>query len=220
MDLLHTLLKWTPFSWVETPDGLKWHISNDLYVYSQVLTEYRFSDLTRDDRVIDIGANIGVFSILAAKRGARVLAIEPLMGDELRRNLRLNRIRNVQIRDYALGNGEDTEITWEGRTRVVPSRTLSEIIDETKGYTFLKVDCEGGEWYIDPEELRDIRRLEMELHRKGEYRRYASFMEGVRKYFHIDYDPSPHATIFGILHGTNMGMVQPAPILMKIKRES
>ncbi len=201
MDLLHTLLKWTPFSVLETSEGLRWHISDDLYVYHQVLREYHFSDLTKNDQVIDIGANIGVFSILAAKRGAQVLAVEPVMGDELRKNLRLNHVGNVRLLECSLGDGRDNEITWDGCTRIVPSRTLIEIIDELGGCTFLKVDCEGGEWYIDPYELTGICRIEMELHRMGKYRKFTSFMEGVRKYFHIEYDPSPHATIFGILHG-------------------
>ncbi|MDD1678882.1 MAG: FkbM family methyltransferase [Methanomicrobiales archaeon] len=201
MDLLYSLLKRTPFSWVETPEGIKLHISEDLYVYHQVLKEYRFSDLGADDLVIDIGANIGVFSILAAKQGARVLSIEPVMGDELRRNILLNRCRNIRILECALGNGEETEITWEGRTRCVPSLTLSEMIEELGRCTFLKVDCEGGEWCIDPEELRDIRRIEMELHRMGAHEKYLAFMDGVRKHFYIEYDPSPHATIYGIIHG-------------------
>jgi FkbM family methyltransferase len=201
MDLLYSLLKWTPFSWVETEDGLRFHVCDDLYVYHQVRSEYRFSNLTCDDLVIDIGANIGVFSLLAAKRGARVLAVEPVMGDELYRNITLNGVNNIQVLECALGNGGEMTISWNGRIRRVPSMTLSQIVSKMGGCTFLKVDCEGGEWYIDPEELRDIRRIEMELHRMGEYSRYYSFMEGIRRYFQIDFDPSPHSTIFGIVHG-------------------
>jgi hypothetical protein len=201
MDLLYSLLKWTPFPWVETPEGLRWHIHEDLYIYHQVLKEYRFSDLGKDDLVIDIGANIGVFSILATRQGAQVLAVEPVVSDELRRNIRLNRIKHIRVLECALGDGEEKEITWEGQTRRVPSLTLSQIIDEMGGCTFLKVDCEGSEWYIDPEKLHGIRRIEMELHRMGEHWRYYAFMEGLRKNFHIDYDPSPHPTTFGIIHG-------------------
>jgi hypothetical protein len=201
MDLLYSLLKRTPFSWVETSEGLKLHISDDLYVYHQVLGEYRFSDISEDDLVIDIGANIGVFSILAAQRGAQVLAVEPVIVDELKRNIRLNRIEHIRVLKCALGDGGETEITWEGLTNRVPSMTLSQIIDQMGGCTFLKVDCEGGEWYINPQELQRVHRIEMELHRKGEYRTYPAFMEGIRKYFHIDYDRSIHPTIFGIVHG-------------------
>jgi FkbM family methyltransferase len=201
MDIFQALLKRTPFSWVETPEGLRLHISEDLYVFHQVLSEYRFSDLGEDDRVIDIGANIGVFSLLAAKRGASVLAVEPMTGNELIRNIRLNQARNIKVLECALGDGEEVEITWDGLTRRIPSLSLSQIIDEVGGCTFLKVDCEGGEWYIDPEELQGIRRIEMELHRKGNHERYFAFMEEIRKYFRIDYDPSPYETIFGIIHG-------------------
>jgi SAM-dependent methyltransferase len=201
MDLLYTLVKWTPFPWVETPEGLRLHVCDDLYVYHQVLHEYQFSDLAGDDLVIDIGANIGVFSILAAKRGAKVLAVEPVMVDELRRNIALNRVRNIRVIEGALGDGGEMEIVWGGRTRHVPSLTLPHLISQMGGCTFLKVDCEGGEWFIDPEELRGIRRIEMELHRLGGYGRFPAFLEGVRRYFNVSYDPSPHPTIYGILHG-------------------
>jgi FkbM family methyltransferase len=201
MELIYSLLKRTPFPWVETPEGLRWHIHEDLYVYNQVLNEYHISDLGKDDQVIDIGANIGVFSILAARRGAQVLAVEPIVGDELKKNIRLNKTENVRVQECALGDGKEREITWDGQTKRVLSQTLSQIIEVMGGCTFLKVDCEGGEWYIDPEELRGIRRIEMELHRIGDYEKYPAFMEGIRKYFRINYDPSPHSTIFGIIHG-------------------
>ncbi|HMV50520.1 MAG TPA: hypothetical protein PKD31_22460, partial [Blastocatellia bacterium] len=32
------------------------------------------------------------------------------------------------------------------------------------GCDFLKCDCEGAEWQIDPDDLAGIRRIEMELH--------------------------------------------------------
>lgn len=33
------------------------------------------------------------------------------------------------------------------------------------GCDFLKIDCEGGEWEIEAEELKGIRRIEMEVHK-------------------------------------------------------
>jgi hypothetical protein len=201
MDFLYSVLKRIPSVHVETEEGFKWGISEDLYVYHQVLSEYRFSDLGKDDLLIDIGANIGVFSILAARRGARVLAIEPVMGYELRRNIRLNRIQNIRLLECALGDGREMEVSWNNRVHRVPSMTLSQMVRELGGCTFLKVDCEGGEWYIDPEELKGIRRIEMELHRCGNFQKFPSFMEGVRQFFHIDYDPGTHPAILGIVHG-------------------
>jgi len=74
-------------------------------------------------------------------------------------------------------------------------------VSKMGGCTFLKVDCEGGEWFIESEELRGIRRIEMELHRMGDYGKFPQFMDGVRRYFDVSYDLSPHSTILGILHG-------------------
>jgi len=206
MNLIYSLLKRTPFSWIETPDGLRLHICDDLYVYHQVRREYRFADLSGNDMVIDIGANIGVFSLLAARQGVQVLAVEPIMGDELCRNIAMNGVHhNIRVLECALGDGRETEITWGDRRRRVPTMTLSQIIDDMGGCTFLKVDCEGGEWFINPDELQGIHRIEMELHRKGNFWRYQAFIEGIRNNFSISYDPSPHSSIYGIIHGYSRG---------------
>ena len=43
--------------------------------------------------------------------------------------------------------------------------SLTELINLCGGHVdFLKCDCEGGEWCVTKEELKNIRRIEMELH--------------------------------------------------------
>jgi hypothetical protein len=127
------------------------------------IPDYWVDDIREEDTVIDIGANVGAFSIRAAKRCRRVVAVEPVTTDLLFHNIRLNRV-TVQVIRGALGSGQFTEIDWDGCCVRVPSYQLRDILHLAGGCTFLKCDCEGAEWLIDPDDLSGIRRIEMELH--------------------------------------------------------
>lgn len=61
------------------------------------------------DVFVDVGANIGLFSVIAAKRvgeGGRVYAFEPvaLPRQRLEENIRLNQFHNVSIQPFALSD--------------------------------------------------------------------------------------------------------------------
>jgi len=125
--------------------------------------EYRFDDMRRNDIVIDIGANVGAFALRAARISPHVVAVEPVCAAILRENIRLNRAA-VRVIERALGDGRPREITWDSCRRVMPTCTLGRIIRVAGCCDFLKCDCEGAEWQIDPADLAGVRRIEMELH--------------------------------------------------------
>ncbi len=127
------------------------------------ISEYRFDDIRPEDIVIDIGANVGAFSIRAAQYSHHVTAVEPVTGEILHKNIRLNGVQ-VRVIEGALGDGSPAEISWDGVRVRVPTYTLRQIIGMSGGCDFLKCDCEGGEWLMRPEDLAGIRRIEMELH--------------------------------------------------------
>ena len=111
---------------------------------------------------VDVGANIGSYSILAAKVcGAPTLAIEPVPStfERLARNIAANRISDiVDARCMAAGShsGEilfssdrDTmnqvvDRSYEGDSVSVPLKTLDELL-EGRRTKFWKVDVEGFE---------------------------------------------------------------------------
>ncbi|MFA5331894.1 MAG: FkbM family methyltransferase [Methanoregula sp.] len=125
--------------------------------------EYHFDDIRPDDRVLDVGANIGAFSIRAARRSSHVVAIEPVTTDLLIRNVALNH-SPTRVIFGALGTGEPTEIVWDDCRVISPTFPLKKLRELAGGCDFLKCDCEGAEWKINPDELAGIRRIEMELH--------------------------------------------------------
>jgi len=130
----------------------------------EVNRDYVVDDILPTDIVLDIGACIGGFSLKVCKKAKHIYAIEPFVTERLKENIALNKIENITVFDCALGDGEQT-ITWDNKIKTVYCLSLSEIIEKcnTK-INFLKIDCEGGELSIRPEELQGIRRIEAEVH--------------------------------------------------------
>jgi FkbM family methyltransferase len=140
-----------------------------------------------DPRVIvDIGANIGAFSLFAAGRWprARVLAYEPAPENLLwlERNVRANRHDRIEIHPAAvcgatgevtlwLREGTEAHSLWgDGAHARVPATTLDAIVAEITPDTIdlLKLDCEGAEYdiLIGREDLlaRHVRFVALEYH--------------------------------------------------------
>jgi len=142
--------------------------------------------------VVDIGANVGVFAVWAARRlgAARIVAVEPSppTAARLRRNLERNRTSGATVLQAAVGartaeavlyrRGQPSLSTLyeqdvygssfspEARVRVV---TLGEIFEEEgiDGCDLLKLDCEGAEYEILFAAGRDT--LDRIRHIVGEY---------------------------------------------------
>ena len=143
--------------------------------------------------VLDIGANIGTFSILAASivgPGGRVLAFEPVTEtfERLRENVALNGLDNVECRCAAIDGKEGTLTLQVSRKSAlstahmgnrdgvdqnsvtVPCLTLESVLsDRSIGRIHLmKVDCEGSEYKIleslTPEVAARIDQIAMEVH--------------------------------------------------------
>jgi len=118
--------------------------------------------LRKDDLFVDIGANIGSYTILAGGHvGAKVLSIEPLPKtfEHLKRNIAVNQISdNVTAYNLALGN-EKGQLSFtttldtmnhvatasDTNTISVPVETLDTILEKENDPVLLKIDVEGFE---------------------------------------------------------------------------
>jgi len=129
--------------------------------------------LRKNDLVYDVGANIGVFSVLAVRQlnrlgSGQVLAVEAnrLTADTAERNLALNSVAAVTTRVVAVALGDTAGEGWlltagdgaEGKDRLadrtgvgvgmtrVAVRRGDELIRETRLCpNVMKIDVEGGE---------------------------------------------------------------------------
>lgn len=186
-----------------TRDTVKFFVQESGVRQIYDVPEYRFDDLCPTDRVIDIGANVGAFCIRASRYSNHVVAVEPLTATLLRENIFLNGV-TVQVIEGALGDGKPTTIWWDENkvfTRTYPLRT---IIEMAGGCDFLKCDCEGAEWSIEPEDLKGVFRIEMELHLPPiSGLPNAALLDYISRHYHFEIERKPvHATlgVMGILH--------------------
>lgn len=149
------------------------------------------------DFVIDIGANIGCISLVAARRGANVLSFEPATDNfqTLEHNIRVNGYNN-KVRCINLGVGEPGETKLyihpknsgatsskfvnngmiESDFEMVNFITIKDVF---KNYNvehcdLLKLDCEGSEYEIirdfDDELAEKVDQISVEMHYKGSIR--------------------------------------------------
>jgi FkbM family methyltransferase len=161
--------------------------------------EYWFDDLCPTDRVIDIGANVGAFSIRASRRSQKVTAVEPLTAYLLRENILLNGVA-VQVIEGALGDGKAKTVWWDDYKAITPTYPLRKIIEMAGGCDFLKCDCEGAEWCIEPEDLRDVRRIEMEIHLppiSGPPN--PALLDYISRNYHFEIEQKPVHTALGVM---------------------
>jgi FkbM family methyltransferase len=188
---------------ITTTDGVTFRRMPDNADAVYIVGEYHLDDIRPEDIVLDIGANVGAFCIRAARRSRRVLAVEPVLTEALRENVRANGV-DVTVVGGALGDGSRQRIAWGGGAVTVTTRSLRTFADMAGGCDFLKCDCEGAEWTIRPQDLDQVRRIEMELHTppiSGQVNRKLLDYIGEHYDFTIDRTPGYDALgVMGVLH--------------------
>jgi FkbM family methyltransferase len=133
-------------------------------VFEHNLTYYTLGKLREGDFYVDIGANVGYFSLLASQcvgSTGKVIAVEadPETFKDLIGNLELNNIRNVEARNVAAtetackvriervrNNSGANSIALAEHDGVVEGAPLRDIIGgDVKRVRFIKIDIEGSE---------------------------------------------------------------------------
>lgn len=136
------------------------------YPFWEMVGHYKMPLFNENDIVIDIGANIGNFSIAACMKGAKkVIAFEPSI---VAYNEAIENIEKYNYSDYIQLNhlavwksGIKEEVkynSWEEGHQtlsinntgdiIIGSIGLDEILEELDIVEFLKLDCEGSEGNI------------------------------------------------------------------------
>ena len=173
-------------------DSLEWlgyrsKEANELYHEVIVNNSYAITpEICKDREFIDIGANMGMFSILASTLGAsKVIAIEPVSStvEILEENIKQAGIHNIFVHKNIVSNvsGETVKIGLQDKCGHNSVYSPSEDYEQVKTIylkdilnllltdnIFLKIDCEGGEYDIllnaDPEDMARITSIAIEIH--------------------------------------------------------
>ena len=151
------------FKVVISDTGKKYYINQMINEISQVRNDYKFDDLKKTDIVLDVGSCIGGFCIEIADKVEKVFAVEPLWTRELLENIALNGIKNIEVIERGIGS-QPTRINYGNKEKVVNMISFAQLMKTCGKIDFLKVDCEGGEWLLRPEDLDGVRAVEMEIH--------------------------------------------------------
>ena len=136
-----------------------------------VLDQYHLATLSHlpFDTIIDIGANIGAFTLQAAALfpKAHLVAYDPYLPsyELLQRNLTLNNLKPRVIAKNAAVTISDQPTTTlylqqdtgahsttvkSSRSIKVPNVNYGEALQESQGWTLTKIDIEGGEYALLP----------------------------------------------------------------------
>lgn len=205
-----------PYIFFKLKNGLIFKLrskNNDRVIFNQIWLTKTYTPkefkIKEDDVVIDIGAHIGLFSILAAKSASRgkIYAFEPSEENFnlLKENIDLNKLSNLELinkavakesgaREFALSKDDPAghAIPYEetNRRKVdVQTTSLDDFFEERNinKVDFLKMDCEGAEYEIfyscSDETLNKIDKISMEYHNvdtEKNVSRIKSFLEEKR----------------------------------------
>ena len=153
-----------------TPDGFE--LSGNAFVgdheWERAERDVFLDQLKHVDIVVDVGANIGYYSILAARNGKAVIAVEPLRDnlDFLYANLSHNELFDVEVLPLALsdrsgvsvlfgaetmaslvqGWGQQAEYQREFIATTTFDRLLSHRLNGARA--LIKIDVEGFEYEV------------------------------------------------------------------------
>jgi len=144
-------------------------------------------DIRSTDLVIDVGANIGIFSIYVKKKfGCNIISFEPVPSiyDLFKTNIELNNllVSDFDLHNSAITDNEDSIIEigtpydnsggsskfYRDGWKISECKTerLNKYLDEKCKY--LKIDCEGSEYDIIPgiiDKLSNIENIGIEYHK-------------------------------------------------------
>jgi len=192
---------------VEFRDGLRIHLSDhphDVITVFVIFVRRDYGEIPSGSTVLDVGANIGVFALYAARAGAHAVhAFEPNTAayEYLQRNVRENGLEQV-IRTYRLavsGRAGDrvnfpvaasvynriADAGSPGEFEVVETTSLRRILEAggMASVDLLKLDCEGAEYGIlmgeERAPLERVGSIRMEYH-EGRADELVSFLEASR----------------------------------------
>lgn len=144
--------------------------------------------------VVDVGANVGAFSLYQAiaKHAEHVIAFEPSpqVFTRLAKNIEINGLKNVRVVNAAVGDqpGElsfsegrmsaNCRVSETGSTKVACVR-LDDELKDVPSIDILKIDTEGYEINVlrgASETLKKTRRVALELHYSGEQQEIESIL--------------------------------------------
>ena len=160
--------------------------------YSEIIEKEmyeRFFEVQNNDLIVDIGSNIGLFPISVIDKFSKCYVIEPdpLNFISLKENLSTHIDKVIFINEGISNKNTISSMTEHGGTGLIKKDgTIKNIINRNfrnfienykiENINFLKMDCEGGEYFIITNDNKDILRKINVI--SGEYHFNENFLVG------------------------------------------
>src|SRR3990167_3979067 len=103
---------------------------------------YRIDRIRDTDIVLDLGSNIGSYTLPAAQRASKVYSVEPLFSKGLRDNIELNKLSNIITLSWAIGPLGEIEVNCQEYKKEVTSTTFELMLDwfGSQSYDVIRLD--------------------------------------------------------------------------------
>lgn len=132
----------------------------------EVLNDYYFGDIEKDDIVLDIGAGAGLYSLLVGFKAKKVYSIEPLLSDIFIEHIKGT--NNIKLLPFAFGRDNHNVVCkYWGKVKNVYAHNLAYILNNIDSkISIIKCDCEGCEWdgFLGCKDFKHVRLIDMEYH--------------------------------------------------------
>lgn len=162
-------IKMSNFDFIEV-DDCKFYVNDQIDSIQRVYSNPWFANMRPDDIALDIGANIGAITIPLARAVKKVYAVEPLFVEELRQNITLNKLNNIQIMEHGIGQyNKEQHYEFSSKAGIASSIPFNLLMTRIGKVDFIKIDGEGCEWDIEPKQLKGIREIRIEFHIRREH---------------------------------------------------
>ena len=138
------------------------------------------------DLFIDIGANVGAYSLLASKSFRKVISVEPGISQReiLQINIQSNAISNITVKEVAIGSFNGTSKLYKADSTINDSLkrisntfqtvniiTLDNLLERIDMVDLIKIDVEGSELDViksGKNSLRKVREIILESRKEFE----------------------------------------------------
>jgi FkbM family methyltransferase len=148
-----------------------------------IATKFIQQILKKEDVVLEIGANLGYYALIEAKKCKKIYAIVPAPKNiiSLKKNIKLNNYKNIKVYNMALGDENkmakmylSSKCNWhsfykQSGNEVIEIKmsTTDNFLEKKEKPNFLRMDVEGYEYNIIKgmkKTLEYINRMFIELH--------------------------------------------------------
>ncbi|MFA6007417.1 MAG: FkbM family methyltransferase [Candidatus Shapirobacteria bacterium] len=185
-----------------------WYRSDDRVIGQRIAlgkfekyeTELFLNQLKKDSVVVDVGANIGYYTLLAAGRVKKVYAIEPdkKCFEILKKNVEENNLKNVVLINKAASdkkekkylvrdkNNQGNSKISDNNGEIILTETLDNMLKNEQKISLIKVDVQGWEPQVISGAKRTIKKWQPTIfleYTPGEYKdkKMINFLKNIYK---------------------------------------